>query len=148
MKSLGNLDSKIIPITVKIIAPRIDPSYIMIAIAGIDKIGFPPVMSGYASSVPAVINSAIVNPHAAPIKGHLYNLCCGSASPKVTSGYGVPVRMSYSPSPNPASLRLSRASAAESSSVYSQCKVLLAITSLSLNGPYGLFCSNDAAILP
>ncbi len=71
---------------VNIMAPSIDPSYIIMAMAGIDNIGLPPVINGYANSVPAVISNAIVKPQIAPINGHLYRLCSGSASPKVPSG--------------------------------------------------------------
>ena len=61
MNILGRRDSKIIPMIVNIMAPSIDPSYIIMAMAGIDNIGLPPVINGYANSEPAVISNAIAD---------------------------------------------------------------------------------------
>ena len=98
--------------TVAITPESIVNSYIIISIAKIDNIGFPPVTSGYANCVAAVKNSESVNPIIAPNAGNLNNLCCGTCSPKAPSGYGVPVRTSKEPSSKPAFFYPSIASAA------------------------------------
>ena len=46
MKKRGSRDSTMTPITVKMIAPSIVPSYMMMDMGGIESIGFPPVTSG------------------------------------------------------------------------------------------------------